>query len=201
MVNLLIYSQENPIIFETSFGGYPVKNTSEIFSWPVCACCNLPMQFLGKIAYTTNLYQIFMCQNDPGVCEEWDPNDGANKVIVTKPVNLEFVCAPLDGEALRQVEYSTSVVEVDSSDYETARTLWAEKNKKELRVVLGQIGGTASWIQGDETPECDTCHLPMQFLAQLEQGPESDAEMNFGGGCAYVFNCECSHAGKFLWQC
>jgi hypothetical protein len=41
----------------------------------------------------------------------------------------------------------------------------------------------------------------MRFVAQLEQGPDSASEMNFGGGCAYVFDCGCgAHAAKMLWQ-
>ncbi|WP_261365043.1 hypothetical protein [Anatilimnocola floriformis] len=40
----------------------------------------------------------------------------------------------------------------------------------------------------------------MNFLAQLEEGPEP--AMNFGGGgCAYVFDCGCgNHSAKLLWQ-
>ena len=73
MVNLLIFNPIQANLSETSFGGYPVKNKLEEFNWPVCSCYMLPMQFLGKIASKSYLYQIFMCQNDPGCCEEWDP--------------------------------------------------------------------------------------------------------------------------------
>ncbi|HWV14982.1 MAG TPA: hypothetical protein VN030_06080 [Cellvibrio sp.] len=185
----------------TSFGGYPVKNSAEAFTWPACAYCHLPMQFLGKIAHEAHLYQIFMCQNDPGVCEEWDPNDGGNKIIVTQPEQLEYVSAPADGECLREIEHSASLVAVESNSYEDARNLWAEQNKQELRMVLGQMGSAPMWVQGDATPLCDSCQQPMRFLAQLEEGPERKTAMNFGSGCAYVFNCDCNHSGKFLWQC
>lgn len=200
-INLLVYSQQGGDISATSFGGYPVKNSAEDFSWPACAYCHLPMQFLGKIAHDAHLYQIFMCQNDPGVCEEWDPNDGANKIIVTKPTRLEYVSAPSDGESLREIEYSASLVPIESENYEEARNLWADQNKQELRMVLGQMGGAPWWVQGDETPVCDSCQQPMRFLAQLEEGPEHNTAMNFGNGCAYVFNCDCNYSGKFLWQC
>jgi len=32
--------------------------------------------------------------------------------------------------------------------------------------ILGQYDGIPSWIQGDETPECDCCSKSMNFVAQ-----------------------------------
>jgi hypothetical protein len=73
MTDLLIYSPlktKKANFFETNFGGLPVAKNAQEFDWPNCTHCQLPMQFLGKIASENRLYQIFMCQNDPGVCEE-----------------------------------------------------------------------------------------------------------------------------------
>lgn len=200
MVNLLIYNPGKANISETSFGGHPVANNPSEFKWPICKYCQLPMQFLGKIASGNHLYQIFMCQNDPGCCEEWDPDEGGNKVIVTARSTFEIVSAPTEGLTTRGVEYSAQTVVVQSSGYEEAREKWASNNMN-YREVLGQIGGVPFWLQGDETPICKLCKEPMQFLAQLEEGPDSKTEMNFGGGSAYVFKCTCNESAKFLWQC
>ena len=68
--------------------------------------------------------------------------------------------------------------------------------------MLGQLAGAPSWLQGDETPVCAACQNRMRFVAQLEEGPDHNTAMNFGGGCAYVFDCSCGAAtGKMLWQC
>jgi hypothetical protein len=69
-------------------------------------------------------------------------------------------------------------------------------------MVLGMVKGEPFWLQGDETPICNTCSQPMKLLAQLEVGPEYETEMNFGGGgCAYLFDCKECESAKFLWQC
>jgi hypothetical protein len=201
MINLLVHNPAKSDLAQTSFGGLPVKNESEEFNWPHCSSCKLPMQFLGKIAQGNYLYQIFMCQNDPGCCEEWGPDEGGNKVIVTSPSSLEKTVAPSKGLTTREAEYSALIVPVECYDYEHAREKWANDNNKNYRDVLGQINGVPAWLQGEEVPICNSCNSPMQFIAQLEQGPNSDTEMNFGGGSAYVFNCTCSASAKFLWQC
>jgi hypothetical protein len=201
MVNLLIHNPIKASLSETSFGGHPVKNNLDEFNWPICACCSLPMQFLGKIASENYLYQIFMCQNDPGVCEEWGPDDGGNKVIVTAISALEEVAAPSEGLTTRETEYSALAIEVQGNEYDESREQWVNENNLSYREVLGQINGAPAWLQGEEIPNCDICNKPMQFLAQLEEGPDYETAMNFGGGSAYIFKCTCSKSAKFLWQC
>jgi hypothetical protein len=202
MIKLLINSSIPTEMSATSFGGKPVKNRGDNFQWPACACCKLPMQFLAKISVNDELHQIFMCHNDPGMCDDWDANGGGNAIVVTKPEELEFVQVPSEGEALRETEHSALVVEVDGDNYEVIKNEWAEKNGVSPREVLGQIFGMPSWIQGEEIPNCNKCNNPMEFVAQLEQGPNWKTEMNFGGGgVAYSFRCGCNGSAKFLWQC
>ena len=46
------------------------------------------MQFLAQVRVddvepdAAGLLSIFMCQNDPGLCEEWDPVAGGNRAFV-----------------------------------------------------------------------------------------------------------------------
>ncbi|MBE9602252.1 hypothetical protein [Pedobacter sp. MC2016-24] len=199
MIKLLINDDsKSDILTETSFGGLPVKEIGKNTEWPSCRTCQAKMQYQGKIKTDIGLELIFMCQNDPGLCDEWDPEGGGNKVIIVNSENLEFF-KPLEGESLlRETVYGVNLIETDADDYDSARENW-EGNKRQ---VLGQYDGIPSWIQGDETPECDCCSKSMRFVAQLEEGPDYRTAMNFGGGgVAYLFDCKEGKTAKFLWQC
>ena len=198
MIKLLISddSQKN-ILNDSSFGGLPVKENGETTEWPKCKTCNAEMQYQGKIKTDIGLELIFMCNNDPGMCDEWDAEGGGNKVIIVNAEHLGFF-KPMDTElSLRETEYGVKLVEREEDDYDSARENWTG-NRRE---VLGQLYGEPDWIQGDETPECDCCNKNMRFVAQLEEGPDHKTAMNFGGGgVAYLFDCEEGKTAKFLWQ-
>ncbi len=200
MINLLIHSDQKVNSKTTSFGGKPFADASN-FEWPVCESCDLPMQFQGKIVTEENHLLIFMCQNDPGLCDEWDANGGGNKVYKIKTDKLEMITPPAEGITLLEEEYSSIITEFEADDYDEAREEWSVENNESRRKVLGQLSGEPTWIQGDDTPDCDTCGEPMRFIAQLEEGPNHTTAMNFGGGSAYVFDCKCEQSAKFLWQC
>jgi hypothetical protein len=198
MINLLIYdNSKSETLYETSFGGHPVYAIDQTIEWPRCGTCGSEMQYLGKIKTDIGLEMIFMCNSDPGMCDEWDANGGGNKVIVTSEENLETF-NPIDAElSLRETAYGAKLVETVAVDYDSAREDWTG-NRRE---VLGQLYGEPSWIQGDETPECDCCQKSMRFVAQLEEGPDYKTMMNFGGGgVAYLFDCKEGRTAKFLWQ-
>ncbi len=64
-----------------------------------------------------------------------------------------------------------------------------------------QLGGEATWLQGDETPDCAGCTTPMTFVASLEEGHGYETDANFGGGgLGYVFACRSCARAAFLWQ-
>lgn len=163
------------------------------------------MQFLGQLrpSESERLLLLFMCQNEPGLCDEWDPNGGGNKVLSVAADNLELVLPPTQGEVIRPTRYGAKLIEQPEPDYDSARSAWAANNGISPREILGQIGGIPAWIQSEEIPICASCGKSMQFVAQLEQGPDWKTEMNFGGGgCAYVFCCSCNpDNAKMLWQC
>lgn len=206
MAELLVVDSMPPLVaLEHSFGGLPVAPVDSRFAWPRCRTCRGPMQFLGRlrIPETPKLVLLFMCQNDPGFCDDWDANAGGNCAIVVQDGELTEVQVPASGITVRQTSYGAHVVTWPSDDYDAAREAWTRETGHKRRDVLGQIRGKPAWIQADETPTCDACGKLMQFLAQLEQGPEWQTEMNFGGGgCAYVFDCACAaDTAKLLWQC
>ncbi|MFC7422126.1 hypothetical protein ACFQNF_19895 [Iodobacter arcticus] len=206
MTQLLIHVADNneEVSKETKFGGKP-SSPNGALEWPVCKCCKGNMQFLGQLRTpeSENMLLLFMCQNDPGSCDEWDPNGGGNAVVVIEDSKLSLVQPPQQGETTRNIRHGVKFVEHENNDYDASRAAWALTNGVSPREVLGQLGGTPAWIQGEETPTCDFCGEAMQFVAQLEQGPDWKTDMNFGGGgCAYVFQCSCNESSaKMLWQC
>lgn len=168
------------------------------------------MQFLaqlrvpGEAGAPDRLLLLYMCQNDPGACNEWDPDSGANLVQVHDlPQTFSAMSPPADSGPTLRASVNGAIVEaVSAADYDSARDRWPVEHGKSPREVLGQLSGAPSWLQGDETPVCTACQSRMRFVAQLEEGPDHETAMNFGGGCAYVFDCACGSAtGKLLWQC
>jgi hypothetical protein len=193
----------------TLFGGLPTIPRGTPFTWPVCSECEGPLQYLGRIAIPAQEKRparfalLFMCNNDPGMCEEWDADAGGNAVLVVPGKDAAPVKSAPAETAVRQTLYGATIAPVSQPNYNLAREEWAEANSKTPRQVLGQMYGQPVWIQSEFTPTCSTCDEPMQFVAQLESGPDADTEINFGGGgCAYVYECNCgSNVGKMHWQC
>jgi hypothetical protein len=148
----------------TRFGGLPLIPRGAEFQWPECSTCRGAMQFLGQIALddssTNRLALIFMCQNDPGLCDEWDANLGGNCALVVPIVgDGRLAEAPETGVTTRGSVYGSRVEAVDSVSYDDARERWVEGNRSAERQILGMLGGEPSWLQGDETPICDHCEI------------------------------------------
>lgn len=107
------------------FGGKPGAPEGAL-EWPTCASCDGHMQFLGQISVETqqgktSLLLLFMCQNDPGLCDEWDADAGGNAVIVVPAKSIELVAPPEEGETIRPVRYGAAVVEIEGGSYDEAR--------------------------------------------------------------------------------
>lgn len=186
-VNLLIKIDTIDYIDKTSFGGLPVKDQDIPFEWPKCDC-GAELQYQGKIKTDLGFEMIFM-QN----CDDW----GSNKVIIVDSENLEFVRPEEKQTALRETQYGARIVTVDTNDYNMARECYPIRR----RDILGQLSGSPVWLQDDETPKCDCCGEKMRFVAQLEEGPDYETAMNFGGGCGYLFDCVVGKTAKFITQC
>jgi hypothetical protein len=179
------------------FGGLPLASVNQPFDWPVCSACKGHMQFIGQLPVdSSTLALIFMCQNDPGLCDEWDPNAGGNVVKMVRIDNLDQIDAPTEGKTRLPFEIYADLLSYEGS-YGAAL-----KDSTVSKSVLGKFGGSPDWIQSEETPTCGACGLAMQFVAQLEQATDGKSEVNFGGGLGYMFKCPCGiGSAKFLWQC
>ncbi|MET9774232.1 DUF1963 domain-containing protein [Streptomyces sp. NPDC006367] len=194
----------------TRTGGVPLVPAG--FDWPRCAACSGPMQFLAQLPAGVPaaagdeadeyVLSVFMCQNDPGLCDEWDPAEGGNRALLFPRAGLVPAPVPAEGETLLPETCGIDRTTLDAVPYSEAREDWAQAHGRPLRDVLGQLGGVPSWLQHDETPECPSCARPMAFTAQLEEGRDHRTAMNFGGGgCGYAFACAPCGEGAFLWQC
>ena len=225
MTTLMTYAgTTEPDSTVTRTGGVPLA--PEGTAWPHCATCSGPMQFLAQI-YLDDLDRnrhadegtsgrgrgvlaVFMCQNDPGMCEEWNPAEGGNRAFLFPNQELQPLPLPQapnedEGEEDVLLLGAVSAVafeNVQAKDYRQARGEWAVLTGRGPLEVLGQIGGRPDWLQHDESPACPTCSKPMPLAVQLEEGPDHAAAMNFGGcGSGYAFACETCAQAVFLWQC
>ncbi len=204
---LMIYSGDTaPDAPGTRTGGVPLVPAG--FEWPVCDECDGSMQFLAQVrlddidADDDALLSIFMCQNDPGLCDEWDATAGGNRAFVFPSGALAPSAVPSgDTVLLAETSAVTYVPMRDSDGYDEARERWRGESGRPLRDVLGQLGGLPAWLQFDQTPTCPACALPMSFVVQLEEGHDHRTGFNFGGGgCGYGFRCRLCSTAAFLWQ-
>ncbi|WP_203924585.1 DUF1963 domain-containing protein [Rugosimonospora africana] len=189
----------------TRTGGVPL--TPPGFEWPRCRECGGPMQFLAQIGLSdvdpvsAGVLSIFMCQNDPGLCDEWDANAGGNRAFVFGSDATDVVSVPDDGVCLLEETSAVDFVQVQTDDYLEARERWARDTGRSVLDVLGQVRGLPAWLQNDETPACSVCREPMSFVVQLEEGHNHQTAANFGdGGCDYGFRCTSCRRAAFLRQ-
>lgn len=200
-----------PDALVTRTGGVPLALAGT--EWPCCASCEHPMQFLAQVVLDDlvegggegkrGVLALFACQNDPGMCDDWEPNSGGNRALLLPLDGLEPLRQPESEAPLVLGEVRAVVLERESQDdYDLAREAWAARSERPESSVLGQLGGRPAWIQADETPSCPSCARTMPFIIQLEEGPDHSTAMNFGGaGSAYAFACEPCGRALFLWQC
>src|SRR4051812_22773719 len=127
------------------------------------------MQFLAQVSLadvedgTAGLLSIFMCQNDPGLCDEWDATAGGNRAFVFGGDAAHVPIPPGDGIAVLAETSAVRFEEVAVEDYLEAPKQWHQQTGRPEREVLGQVGGEAAWLQNDETPQCGGCARPMTF--------------------------------------
>ncbi|MFC4071589.1 DUF1963 domain-containing protein [Actinoplanes subglobosus] len=183
----------------TRTGGVPLVPAG--FEWPVCAECDGPMQFLAQVDLGGGLFSVFMCQNDPGMCDEWDATAGGNRAFVFGAGAVHAATPPGDGVTMLEEVCAVAFAPVDAGGYREATESWSRLTGRPAREVLGHTGTAAQWLQNDETPECGGCGRPMTFVVQLDEGHDHRTAINFGNGYGYGFRCEPCGEAAFLWQC
>src|SRR5215831_211345 len=134
MIRLLLNADApSSIVPITRFGGLPSIPMDSNFQWPRCSSCGGPMQFLGQIALEDHdakrVVLLFMCQNNPGLCDEWDADSGGNRAIIVTTDGAGHVAeAPQGGPTVREAAYGARVEDIDSGSYGEARQQWAQRN-------------------------------------------------------------------------
>ncbi|MCP3785351.1 YwqG family protein [Micromonospora sp. A3M-1-15] len=206
MVKLMTYAgPAADDAFGTRTGGVP--HVPPGFEWPRCRECAGPMQFLAQVNLadvepgSVGLLSVFMCQNDPGLCDEWDPSAGGNRAFIFLADAAHTRTPPGDGITLLDEACAVEFEDIAAEDYLDAPERWHQRSGRPVREVLGQLGGQPAWLQNDETPTCSSCAEPMAFVVQLEEGHDHRTSINFGGGgCGYAFYCRACATAAFLWQ-
>ncbi len=164
-------------------GGVPLA--PEGFEWPTCRTCNGAMQFLAHLPLDEGVISVFFCQNDPGLCADWDATGGGNRAYIFAG-QLQPASVPAEGVTLLGTA--------------TRLRLHPEETASQVP-ILGRVGGEPDWLQHDETPLCSGCSVAMTFVAELEEGYDFATAANFGGGGrGYVFRCGRCMTAAFLWQ-
>ena len=141
----------------TRTGGVPLAPPG--FEWPQCAECDGPMQFQAQIRLDDidpaehGLFSIFMCENEPGLCLEWEPDSGGNRAFVFRS-DLVPAAVPSDGVVLLPEVSAIAYAATPEVHYERARQRWHSETGGPLRHVLGQVGGAPQWLQDDEALAC-----------------------------------------------
>ncbi|MFA6209864.1 MAG: hypothetical protein WCT03_14195 [Candidatus Obscuribacterales bacterium] len=143
---------------EDKLGGVPWGLPKE--KWPNCSMCKKPQTLLAQFVHNEerlNLGKsgrvlfIFQCNYDPGNCETWDANSGANSCFVLDHNDLT--------EGLTALPASDVTIETEARVEEWIRNV--EDLEQAVKVVpykfnttfSTKLGGLPNFIQGeDETP-------------------------------------------------
>jgi hypothetical protein len=141
---------------------------------------------------------VFQCQNDPGMCDEWDADAGGNRALLVQngsAIEMVVPAGPTTLSSATKVALKSSAGEPENERLDAYLSAVASDPE-----ILGMAGGEPTWLQGEETPVC-VCGQRMRFVAQIDSG--ASEEINFGdGGIGYSFICtECPAQARFLWQC
>jgi uncharacterized protein YwqG len=205
MAQLLV--EDPAALGDATIGGTPRAPSGT--KWPTCRTCGGPMQFLSQLPLKSaglpvemqdKVLLLFQCQNDPGMCDEWDANSGGNAALLVSPSASQSLRPPSGPTVLARESRVRLVPYDDSASGETADDAYCSSVDAKGSTTLGKLGGRPLWMQSDETPQC-SCGAKMTFVLQLEA--RGGGGINFGdAGTGYAFVCEsCATSAKFLWQC
>jgi hypothetical protein len=204
-------------------GGVPWGLPSEL--WPRCAECGGSQSLIAQFRHHAErlslggdgrMLFVFQCNHDPGMCETWDQDSGANAAFIVEPDALgqAETTVPADAPPPDPAMLVTGwEAQEDGLTPEQSAAFFSEAGMETLdddvldqeRHDGTQLLGVPCWIQSpDEAPR------GWRFLGQigsyyLSEDNYLDAH-NFGdGGIAYLFAAEAPEGGipqvKMFWQC
>lgn len=188
----------------TKFGGQPIGLNQN--DWPKSKETGNLMQFIGQIVFDEKLFPgakgkiayIFMTNEEEFVDDTWDPEGGENAVIIMSMNNKVKNSLGFSGPTLEE-EYRVELHLKTEPEFELNEAELSDAQYDEYSSFLegNKIGGTPSFIQGEEFPEKNGWRLLLQLDSTLVP-----FYINFGdAGVGYVFVNKDYTVGKFLWQC
>jgi hypothetical protein len=157
--------------------GLPVER------WPVCAECgghqSLLAQFLHDderldLGKKGRVLFVFQCNHDPGGCESWGADSGANACLILNAEELSNTLTECPAKNIvieteaRAVSWLTRQDKVADADFQNffADPTYAKVDKDTVFSILAvtRLGSVPSWVQSaDESPK-----PPWRFVGQLD---------------------------------
>lgn len=151
--------------------------------WPKCAGCGAPQSLLAQFEHHPGRLDLgrkgrvlflFQCDSDPGSCETWAANSGANACIVIEPEELTEAATPIPSgspEPMLEVRIADWIDKEDGIDPNLAGHFFEDDTHLQLpeevldKCTTGtRLGGVPSWIQSpDEAPKGQ-----WRFVGQLD---------------------------------
>ncbi len=189
-----------------AFGGHPRGIRSHL--WPRCRVCGAPMCHMAQIDAGPWIdmgswarMSLFICHATGGRCEDWDPNKGANAVVLQRQRDDSLYDGPPTVRVYRRVKLT-----VDPPLDEQALMREVQEHGTPMRDALeslkhDKLGGGAVWLHHDDTPQSATGTGPMRMLMQITTDIVTFDITT--GGMAYVFLDPfdaSENAGRLLWQ-
>jgi hypothetical protein len=168
------------------YGGHP--RGIRTHEWPRCAICGSPLCHMGQFDSGPWLdlggYEritLFICHATGGRCEDWDPEKGANRVLLQRRRDENLYDGPPTVRVYRRLALATG----------------APTEEREVPFEADKLGGAPRWLSQDATPRSDAG--PMRLVLQI-----STTLVSFditASGVAYVFvDPNRAGVGRMLWQ-
>ncbi|MFF1608674.1 hypothetical protein ACFVYA_12900 [Amycolatopsis sp. NPDC058278] len=100
------------------------------------------MKFVAQVVLdASTILSIFLCQNDPGLCDERDPVSGGSRALLFRRGDLVPALVP-DGDETQLAEVcGIEVKPVDADGYDEARGKWSAETGRPEAEILGIVGG------------------------------------------------------------
>ena len=166
------------------FGGKPWGLPAE--KWPLCTECGKPLSHLFTLKHSTERLDLgaknrvvmaFMCNHDPGACETWDSDSGANAVLILEEAELGggSTNAPEPGGAQTETEafimaWKSGEDDVPVSDeaafFDDIAYFDLSEERFETVYNSTKLCGLPAWIQAPEGPSVP----PFRFTGQFDSG-------------------------------
>jgi hypothetical protein len=162
------------------FGGKPFGLPTHV--WPRCAQCDAPMIHMAQLFHHPDRLDlgckgrvlfVFMCEGEDA-CETWDPESGANAVLIVEEADLTHGETQPPGQVWQEtevrierwVEASDAVAQNDAFKFFDYGLYFGDELDEEAirSVSFGtKVGSVPAWVQKPEGPPS-----PFRFVLQLD---------------------------------